>query len=136
MERPCQAISAVSRRVRAKVLSFPDMSDERLHGSDRAYRDCRTLADAHQQQQQLAALRTENQLLRSKISSDRQRNLAEKKEQHDKLEQLQSLLHDAQLRLNEGSEVIRKLQHHLKTCQEKVARTAPLSRQLRAHFSV
>ena len=43
-------------------------------------------------------------------------------EEHEQqLSELQNLANDASIRLNEGSEVIRKLQKHLKICQEKVS---------------
>jgi primosomal protein N'' len=69
------------------------------------------------QHEQLIALRKENHHLRGKIMHDKQRKLNKKKEYEDKLQNLQN---DARIRLDEGSELIRKLQKHLKICQEKV----------------
>ncbi|CAF1349744.1 unnamed protein product [Adineta steineri] len=73
------------------------------------------------QQEQLIALRKENHDLKLKIISDKQRKLIRKKEYEEKLGNLQILVQDASIRLNEGSEVIRKLQQHLKICQEKLS---------------
>jgi predicted oxidoreductase (fatty acid repression mutant protein) len=72
------------------------------------------------QHEQLIALRKENHELRLKITHEQQRKLIKKKFYEEKLEKLQILNNDASIRLNEGSEVIRKLQKHLKICQEKV----------------
>jgi hypothetical protein len=72
------------------------------------------------QHEQLIALRKENHHLRGKIMHDKQRKINKKKEYEDKVENLQRLMNDARIRLDEGSELIRKLQQHLKICQEKV----------------
>jgi hypothetical protein len=70
--------------------------------------------------EQLLALRKENHELRLKINYNKQRKILKKKEYKEKFEKFQILVNDASIRLNEGSQLIRKLQHHLKICQEKV----------------
>jgi hypothetical protein len=72
------------------------------------------------QHEQLIALRKENHQLRLKINYEKERKVSKKSEYEQKLHKLQILINDASNRLNEGSELIRKLQHHLKICQEKV----------------
>lgn len=61
------------------------------------------------QHEQLIALRKENHELRLKIIHNKQRKIIKKKE-YEKL----------QILFNEGNELIRKLQQHLKISQEKV----------------
>lgn len=70
--------------------------------------------------EQLNLLHKENHELRLKIAHDKERKLIKKKEYEDKIEKFQILANDASIRLTEGSELIRKLQQHLKICQEKV----------------
>ena len=74
----------------------------------------------HLQHEQLIALRKENHELRLKIIHDKQRKIVRKKEYQDKLKKLQILVNNASIQLNQGNELIRKLQQHLKICQEKV----------------
>ncbi|CAF1545909.1 unnamed protein product [Rotaria sp. Silwood1] len=73
------------------------------------------------QYEQLIILHKENYQLRLKINQNKQRKLIKIKEYEDKLEKLQILANDASIRLNEGSELIRKLQKHLKISQEKLS---------------
>lgn len=66
--------------------------------------------------EQFMDLWKENEELRLKISHDKQR----KKEYKQKLETFKILVNDASVKLNEGSDLIKKLQQNLKLCQEKV----------------
>ncbi|CAM4768517.1 unnamed protein product [Rotaria magnacalcarata] len=91
--------------------NFPDLSNIREH-----YETLHNL-----QHEQLIALRKENHGLRLKLAHDKERRLIKKKEYEEKLEKLQILANDASIRLNEGSELIRKLQKHLKISQEKLS---------------
>ena len=76
--------------------------------------------DFDQIREQLIVLRKENHQLKLYITANEQQQKMQLKEYEDELEKLQNLLNDARLRLTEGSEMIRKLQQHLKICQEKV----------------
>ncbi|CAF1061970.1 unnamed protein product [Rotaria sordida] len=73
------------------------------------------------QHEQLIILRKENHELRLKITQDKERKLIKIKDYEKKLEKFQILANDASIRLNEGSELIKKLQQHLKICQEKLS---------------
>ncbi|CAF3187456.1 unnamed protein product [Rotaria sp. Silwood2] len=73
------------------------------------------------QHEQLITLRKENHELRLKITQNKEQKFKKIKEYEEKLEKLQILANDASIRLNEGSELIRKLQQHLKICQEKLS---------------
>jgi hypothetical protein len=94
----------LSLNLNVKNIYFLDMTENNLQDLDNI------------QHEQLIALRKENHELRLKIIHDKQRRIIKKKE----FEKLQMLVKDAAIRLNEGSELIRKLQQHLKICQEKV----------------
>jgi predicted YcjX-like family ATPase len=86
------------------------MSENNLQELDNIRKYYQTLNNL--QHEQLIALRKENHELRLKI--------IKKKFYEEKFEKLQILNNDASIQLNEGSELIKKLQKHLKICQEKV----------------
>lgn len=86
------------------------MSENNLQELDNIRKYYQTLNNL--QHEQLIALRKENHELRLKI--------IKKKFYEEKFEKLQILNNDASIQLNEGSELIKKLQKHLKIYQEKV----------------
>ena len=88
-----------------------DMTDDQVH---RESSSPRNLFIAHaREHEQLIALRKENHQLQLQIQSDQQRTQRKKAQYEDRV-------HESDARCHDLTELIRKLQQHLRISQEKV----------------